>query len=223
MKQISIIILTFLMSMQVYSQTNDSLGFSERLNQLEIKNTVLKAKVEAYNDSNSNILNTVSITIAILLGIFGLVNITQLIQNYRMNTKKLSEIEKSVMVKVNKESENRINSIVSSKFAEIDNLNGKILELDIRTLQNRCPSINPQDINIEILNLVQLLKISITHFKFSQSNSHVNTALEGLVTHLKKHGIPHDYEKEMIFNSIKDLTSEFDFKKEKIVKLLRNK
>lgn len=206
--------------MTSFSQTLENTKIQDRLTKIENENIALKAKIEAYNDNNSSILSTVSVTLAVLLGIFGLVNISQLIQNYRMNNKKLSEIENRIAEKNEKQIDIKVNSTVLSKLSELKELKNKLLEIEISTLQNKCPSVNPQNINIEILNLVELLKLSYRHYKETRLDYHTNKALEGFITHLEKHSIA-EYEKEEIVKCLKEIDSNFDFKKEKIHILIK--
>ncbi len=109
MRQLTTIILALFLSMTSFSQTLENTKIQDRLTKIENENIALKAKIEAYNDNNSSILSTVSVTLAVLLGIFGLVNISQSIQNYRMNNKKLSEIESRIAEKNEKQIDIKVN------------------------------------------------------------------------------------------------------------------
>lgn len=222
MKNSILIILTLLISFNVYSQSIDSLKFMARLNKIEKENIEMKAKIEAYNDNNSSILNTVSITLVVLIGIFGLVNISQLIQNHRMNNKKLTEIETRLSNEIDNVIESKIDTKVSSKFSEIAGLEKQILELKISSVQIKCPSISFQSIDSEIYNLSTLLGLSNKHYKKTGSDYYVSTALEGFIKHLKEQPVT-DYEKEDIFKAIKDIDSHFDYKINNIRKLLKEK
>ncbi len=115
-----------------------------------------------------------------------------------------------------------VNSTVLSKLSELEDFKNKLLEIEILTLQNKCPSLNLQNINLEIHNLLHLLNLSYRHYKETRSDCHTDQALEGFITHLKNHSVA-EYEKEEIVKCLKEIDSNFDFKKEKINTLIKEK
>jgi hypothetical protein len=223
MKIIATLILAFVLSFHASGQEqNNESSLEKRLEQVEKENIVLKAKIEAFNENNSRILNTVTFTITVLLALFGIVNISQLIQNYRLNNRKLIEVKSSLLIDLSKEVDQKVKSSSSSLLSGINSIKDDILELKILSYEIRCPSLRSQDANMEMLNLASMLEHSKTYFERTGLDYQISNALDGMSKHLEKHSVA-DYEKERAFEALKSINPKFDYKKDQIDKLLKSK
>lgn len=226
MNKLKLVLLFFLINCTLYGQSSDlevAIRNEERIERLEKENIELKAKVDAYNNNNASILNTVYFTITAVLGIFGLVNITQLIQNNYLNKKRIDRVKLDLNNYFSSEIELKIDSKIFTKFNEISEIKKQLYHQEMELIKLSCPSLHSTaDINNEIYKLIELLNKSLYYYITYKSSSHVVEApLEGFIRHLENHSLP-DFEKRDVYNTLSNekLTPEFDFYVNKIKELL---
>lgn len=218
----------FFLNCTLFGQTDDlsiSLKNETRIEKLERENIELKAKIDAYNSNNSNILNTVYFVFSIILGVWGLVNIGQLIQNKHFNEKRIKDIKLELINHFSKELELKVASNVSSKLHEISDIKNKLNTQELELIKLKCPTLNRHNLDLEIITLVDLLNKTLVYYKDSYNlESKVEIILNGILNHIEIHSVP-KHDKQYIFNACSNekITSKFGFQVSQIKELLNKK
>ena len=209
-----------------FCQNKDSLRIEElgkKVEQIEKENLQLKAKVEAYKENSSDMLDAVSISIAILLGVFVFVNISQLVVNYRTNKNKLKEIENGINEKVSEAISKNIKNKNEASDSRIKGIWTHLNKLELMIHENRIRSITVDDVNIELLNLATLLPKAYKYYEKTGDDKHLGEVIDGVIRHLEEHSTIMTYERERIYDELKEVKGVFELRVKKIIKLMEEK
>ena len=89
--------------------------------------------------------------------------------------------------------------------------------------ENRIRSITADNVNIELLNLATLLSKANKYYEKTGDDNHLQEAIDGIIRHLEKHSSIMTYERERIYEELKNIKGTFELRVKKIIKLMEEK
>ncbi|QTV06075.1 hypothetical protein [Faecalibacter bovis] len=99
-----------------------TIDYQEQINQLKVENVKLEAKLEALNDANDKILNTIYWTIGTVFTVYFGFNLVNFIKSNRDNSKALKDLETKSLKKVTELANSNLQSFngrISSSIGQL--------------------------------------------------------------------------------------------------------
>ena len=190
---------------------------------LSAKISILESRLDAYKENSTDMLTAVGISAAILLGVFVIVNVSQLVINIRDNRKALKNAETSFEIKADEKLSGFIESQRKSVNSFSNSFNNKLDELRIIVDKNNISVIDTSNVNVELLDLASLLERTLDFDAGFTFGGHTEDVLDGIIVHLNKHSSIMDYEAQRTLDVLEKVDKSYSVKVSKIKALVSEK